>query len=471
MPDSTTLSPPASAAPDAGNPPADDAFSEAAILERKLGLKLDAPPAAEPVKTDPVPAGDPPKTEPVNPNHAAAARRVEGKHAQNKALEEAQARLKQLEDENKTRLAELESTRAKVAEIENLKSGVEAKLTETEQWYREKEVIPKVDLHQLPEVKAAHERWAQGGYVFLPNDISTDGESAMRLKPEQLGEERLKYITGIVDAWAKTDANDAISSLDRQNGQHVQLTNIALALGVGKNHLTSEVEHQGKRYAVIDPTHRVYRHLSRYIADYAAQKAAYVDTVKKAHETIFDSAGKITRQRTNESAERYRAAGLGLSGADLTAALAKDPGNPTLRIMKAAEEAGLADEVKTAIEREAHLNGHRRFSVEPVEADPQKRTALAQALHERDQARLAAAPLNGVTQKLLISHMDEVARLKAENQKLAQERDLALAAGEPTSGSGGESQVAGEGKVADLDPWSPEAIIARNPHGLLNRNR
>lgn len=396
----------------------------------------DTPPPADPPSGEavPPPAAEPP-VEPTPDNKAFAAMRVQKKTAETEKARIA-AEKAELEAEKGRLAAELETIRTRAAELEASVSDRDAKLKDTESWYREKEVIPQVDVLKAPEVAEAHARLTSAQTRLLNAETAdlNAGERSLPCRVDRLPEATRVSIQKQLDAWQMADVKEGYTPAQRRDFQHVALSNIARLMGADASHF-EEAEISGQRMHVISPSHPLYKHLATHISEAVTTVDQFRSAYSKAQSNIFETGKQIIGNRVGRSREHY-AGSLALSGDALKQKLAAAPDDPILASLAVIDsDPALKTALNEAIEHEARVNGHTMHRIEPVEADPQKRTAFASAVQARLDARVRNAPLMSVLPTVVANQQKQIAAMKAELDALRAEKQKAEAAGEPGGGS------------------------------------
>ncbi len=405
-----------------------------AIMPADPSVETAAPASPPPGETAPPAAPETP-AEPTTPSGKAFAEmRVSKKMAEAEKARIADEK-KALEDE-KTRLAtELETIRARAAELEASVLERDAKLKDTESWYREKEVIPQVDVLKAPEVAEAHARLTSAQTRLLNAETAdlNAGERSQLCRIDRLPEATRVNIQKQIDAWQMADVKEGYTAAQRRDFQHVALSNIARLMGADASHF-EEAEISGQRLHVISPSHPLYRHLATHIGDAVTSVDQFRSAYSKAQTDIFETGRKIIGNRVGKSREHY-AGSLALSGDALKQKLAAAPDDPILASLAVIDsDPALKTALNEAIEHEARVNGHTMHRIEPVEADPRKRTEFAGAIQARLDARVRNAPLMAVLPTVVANQQKQIAAMKAELEALRAEKQKAEAAGEPGGG-------------------------------------
>lgn len=394
-----------------------------------------APAPAEPPTADPAALAEPPP-EPATPGSRAFAEM----RVQKKAAEAEKARIaaeKETLAAEKTRLTEeLEAIRARAAELEASVSERDAKLKESDTYYREKVVIPQIDVLKAPEVAAAHARLTESQARLLTAETADlgSGERSLPCRMDRLPEATRVNIQKQIDAWQMADVKEGYTTSQRRDFQHVALSNIARLMGADASHF-EETEINGRQLHVISPSHPLYRHLAANISDAVTAVDQFRSSYSNAQANIFETGKKIIGGRVGRSKELY-AGSLALSGDALKQKLAAAPDDPFLASLSVIDsDPELRTALNEAIEHEARVNGHTSHRIEPVEADPQKRTAFATAIQARLDARTRAAPLMSVLPAAVAKQQKQIAAMQAELTALKAEKARFEAAGEPGGGA------------------------------------
>jgi hypothetical protein len=434
-----------------------------------LGALLSSIMPADPAGETPPPASPPaadPAAPPVEPPVPAEPASKSGKafaemRVAAKTAEAEKARIA-AEKENlaaeKARLAEeLEAFRTRAAELEASVSERDAKLKETETYYREKEVIPQVDVMKLPEVAESASRVTDAARRLLTAETAdlNAGESSLRVYMDRLSPVDRNRLMEQITAWDKMDQGN-YTDQQRRAYQHVALSNMAAVMKADSSHF-EEVQIDGKPFRVISTQHPLYRHLATNIGDAAEAIRQFQATHAKASENIFETGRKIIGGRVGKSKELY-AGSLALSGDALKQKLSASPDDPILTALSVIDsDPALKTALNEAIEHEARVNGHTTNRIEPVEADPQKRTAFAQAIQARLDARVRNAPLMAVLPSVVAKQQKEIATMRAELEALRAEKQKFEAAGEPGGGALPSNPAAG---LSNVSEWEKIAMKA-----------
>jgi len=401
-------------------------------------------PPAEPAKVE-----DPKKGEPVKPddqkkqdNAAFAAKRVQEKTA-SAELEQAKAKI-----------AELEALAAKYPELES--SLVEQKTlaeqraaelkTYQERYRNETDKLEPELLMESPVVQKAQTKYNEVAGNLFPRDLSnpSDDEASLSFDPGSLEAGKAQTVVQMIDLWEREEFDAKGSPQRRSDVKHVLISNIAAAIGVDSSKFNTKVI-DGKEYAVIPPSHPVYRHLESNMRPFVQARREWNsarESVLSDRETALQP---IISTRVANTKKMFADTGVGLSGEPLKAALAKTPDSPILQAMSMIEgDEALMKELQENMEVEAAVNGHFRPQLDLVEKDIGARNKSAGTFMTRIGARAIHAPLAPVLLKLTAKQNAELTALREEIAAVKAERDKFLIQGEPGGGdtSGPQSKPA-----------------------------
>lgn len=420
-------------------------------IAARLGISLDTPVDNTPPPADagsagepPVPAGDKPAPEkpPVSSNAEGAARRVAEKNKQKELTQELET--------TRARLQELEALSAKLPEVEKreaefrtLAEQREADLKAyTERYQNEVNTLDPALLPEIPEVRAAQDRYNEVAAKFIPEDISNpnDDEMEMRVNPANLSDRQLSDIKQQIAYWKQQEFDSKSDPGSRAMAQLIAISNIAATLGVDPNKFTPKAF--GKtEYNVIPTSHPVYQHLKTHIRQLVDAQQQVAKANQSAMEGKVQALETVKSGRMTNTKKMMEQVGLGLTGEALDAALQKSPDNMLLQTMKALEgEPELFGELKKEMEMEILVNGHMRPHLDLVDPDPKAYHQKAQAMYTRIGQRAIHAPLTLPLMKLTLKQRSRIEELQTELEAVKAERDKTLIQNEPGGlGSAGAS--------------------------------
>lgn len=438
------------------NAGSDDTDMLARLAERHSipdAVPADNTPSSETLAGDPpavvVPDEKPPGdvVPPAAPAADSAARRVSEKAAA-KAEKEELAALK-------LKIADLEAKAAKLPELETknveYKTLAEQRAAELEihnkRFKNEQDEFDPKLIFELPAVKEAQQKYNAVADKLFPATISNPlaDEPERRFDFNRLEPAKAGQVKSMLDHWEKEEFEGKGSPEMRDQIQHVLLSNIAAAMGVKEDHFTP-IEINGQPFNAIRPSHPVYQHLSAQIRPFINARRERAEAEAQARSSKVESMKTVVGTRVSNSRKMMTDSGVGVTGEDLKAALAKTPDHPILNAMASLEsDPELLEELKANMEIEAGVNGYFRPQLDLTESDPQAYDTAARAHMTRIGQRAVYAPLTPVLLKHTRKQAETIKTLNAKIAALEAEANSTLKQAEPGAVSGGA-----EGKPAEV---------------------
>lgn len=452
---------------------ATDLVPEDADFLAGLGTRLGAPPAApdDPVvparEPEPVAPVDPKKPDPAKPDpvkqeRPEAAQRIKSKELEAKIAEYE----KELTDlrEKSGKLPELETSLTEFKTLAEQETAARKKLEEA--YRNEAAAFPHELIHDIPEVKAAHEKFRDAGSVLFPefiSDMEDDMDPDVRFDPGALTDPQRASVARYLDQYEEQEFRSKETPAVRAETQRALISAIAKTIGVNPGKFNAE-NFRGTELDMLPKTHPVYKHLRSSLRPFLEERARYFSAQDVAKGKAQESLSTVIGTRVSNTKAMYKNTGVGLEGEALAEALSNTPDSPVLQAMQVLQgHPDLMEELKTNMEHESSLNGIFRPTLDMVEVDPQERTAKATAANLRIGMRALHAPMAGPLMKALTRANAEIIELKKLKEVAEAEASKTRIQSEAGGGgAGGDELDAEEGG----DPY-----LAGIEEQLKRRNR
>lgn len=424
-------------------PPAN--HTDSAYLE-SLSTRMGIPPVV--ADDAPPPAVVPPV--PVEPGQKVADPVVQKTDRQEPQVRIENKTLKQQVADYEKRVADYEAKLAKMTELETSvtefktlsERTAEEKKAIEEAYRNEAAAFPVEQLDNLPEVRAAVDRFQTVASKLLPEYISDtrdDSDPDIRFDFNSLTGAQKSALGQYIDQWEDQEFDGKDSPAVRAETQRALISLMAKTIGVNPKKFVTE-NFRNTEMDLLPKSHPVFEHLRNNLRPFVMERRAMQAARTAAQADSKGSLGKLIQERVGNTRTLFSNVGVGLKGEALDAAIARAPENPVLQSMKLlSAHPDLLAEMEEAMEHEVTLNGHLRPQYDLAEDDPGTRTSKAQAFNIRMGKRAAYAPMAEPLMKALVRTQAQLVAEKAARAAAEAEAAKTRIQTEPGDGSLGDT--------------------------------